>query len=143
MTKKIAQKISKILKTDVEEIIDTKDRGGAIGYIKAGRDATLKKLTKIKLIKKNPDKYDLVIIGTPVWAWTISSAIRTYIQENKNKFKKVAFFCTMGGSGDKQSFKIMGELCNKKPIKTFSITTTDALKDNCDKKLENFCKYLK
>lgn len=143
VTKKIAQKISKRLKADIEEIIDLKDRSGAIGYLKAGRDATLKKLTKIKSTKKSPKNYDIVIIGTPVWAWTISPAIRTYIETNKDDFKKVAFFCTMGGDGDKQSFQVMQKLCKKKPLKTCSLKTAEVTKSNCDKKLERFCECLK
>lgn len=138
-TRKLGHKLAKFLKCDFEEIKDTKDRNGALGYLKAGRDATLKKLTVIKPIKKNPDKYDLIIIGTPVWAWTISPAIRTYIHENKNKFKKVAFFCTMGGDGDKKAFSTMQNICNKKPISLLTLRTVE-IKDNCEDKIKKFCR---
>lgn len=126
-TKKVAESISKLLKCDCEEILDVKSRAGPIGYIKSGKEATLKKLALIKPTKKDPKKYDLVIIGTPVWAFTMSSPIRTYISGNKDFFKKLAFFCTMGGSGDTGTFKDMETLCNKKPIQIMSLKTKEVL----------------
>ena len=65
-TKKVAETISNIISCDIEEIADTKDRTGLLGYIHSGRQAMKKKLTAIKNTEKEPSKYDLVIIGTPV-----------------------------------------------------------------------------
>ncbi len=94
-TKKVALNLAKKINADCEEIIDLKERNRIIiGWLVSGKDATMKKMTEIEF-KKDPSKYDLVIIGTPVWSWTVTPAIRTYLSENK--FKKVAFFCTNGG----------------------------------------------
>ena len=118
---------------DTEEIIDTKNRSGAIGYLMAGKDATLKSTTKIEEVKKNPAVYDAVIIGTPVWAWNMSAAIRTYLVENKEnleKVPKIAFFCTMGGNGAEKAFKEMAGLLGREnlaSIPTFVLKTKDAL----------------
>ena len=103
-TRKVAHEIQKLLKADEEELID-KNRSGPVGYLQAGKEATLEKLTEIKPIQKDPKKYDLVIIGTPIWAYNMCSAIRTYLTEKK--LKKVAFFCTMDNSGDDRTFKKM------------------------------------
>ena len=140
-TKKVAQDISKILKCDKEEIQDIKSRKGVIGYLISGREAMTKKLAEIKETKKDPSKYDLVIIGTPVWAYNMSSPVRTYI--TKNKFKKIAFFCTMGGSGDKPTFKKMEELCNKKPKATLTLKTKEVMDNKHIEKLKEFLKSLK
>ena len=129
-TKKIAHTISENLKCDMEEIVDTKKRAGTLGYISAGKDATFKRLTKIKETQKNPKDYDAVIIGTPVWAFTMSPAIRTYLTKNKKDLKKVAFFCTMGGSGSTRTFSSMEKLCNNKPITTLELTTKEVIDNN-------------
>ena len=47
-TKKIAEIISDKIDCELEEIIDTKNRMGFIGWLKAGYDATREKLTIIK-----------------------------------------------------------------------------------------------
>lgn len=145
-TKKVAWKILELFKSrkincDIEEIIDTKDRSGAIGYLFAGKDATLKSLTRIKKTKINLNKYDLIVIGTPVWAFTMSTPIRTYISQNKASMKKsswVAFFCTQGGSGSERTFKAMEELCGKKPISVLEMTTKEVMQNLSGKKVEMF-----
>jgi len=138
-TKKLGLEITKKLKADSEEIKDLKERNRVIiGWLVSGKDATMKKKTKIKF-EKNPSKYDLVIIGTPVWAWTITPAIRTYLSENK--FKKVAFFCTNGGQKGK-TFEEMEKL-SKKPIATLTLLDRKIKKGEYKEELNSFTKELK
>lgn len=128
-TKKIAQEIADFLSCDIEEIIDEKDRTGIKGFITGGKDAMKRELTEIKQIEKDPSNYDIVIIGTPVWAANITPAIRTYIAQNKDKFKQVAFFCTTGGTGIEKTFIEMEVACKKKPVATFSATSVEVKKN--------------
>lgn len=140
-TKKIGENIAEILRCDSEEIFDTKNRIGVVGYMQAGKDAMFKKLTKLKTIQKNPHLYDLVIIGTPVWGFTVSTPIRTYITENK--FKNVAFFCTQGGSGEEKAFSEMERLSGKNPKALLVLRTKDVLDENYSYKVKNFVEKLK
>lgn len=137
-TKKVAKTIADLLQCDIEEIFDIKDRGGAMGYLMAGRDATLKNLTTIKETVEDPSLYDLTIIGTPVWAFTMATPIRTYIVGNKEKLKKVAFFCTEGGSGGRRAFREMETLCGQKPIAMLELLTKEVARNECAGKLKNF-----
>jgi len=123
-TKKIAEEIAEKLKADVERVIDKKSRGGMIGWILAGRDGMKRELTQINKIEKDPEDYDLVVIGTPIWVNT-TPAIRTYLKENKDKFKKVAFFCTMGGSGSKDVFMEMEKITGMKPLSKMALRRDD------------------
>ena len=141
-TKKVGDLLAQKLGADVEEIKDTTDRSGAKGYLISGRDAMKKRLTKLEPTTKNPAEYDLVIIGTPVWAWSVSVPVRTYITENKDKFKKVAFFATMGGSGDQKSFIEM-EKISQRPIATLSALTREVVKDGHSEKVAQFIEDLK
>jgi hypothetical protein len=72
-------------------------RAGITGYLSAGRDASTKKLTDIDEVKFDPASYDLVIVGTPVWASTLSAPVRTYLTKLKERFNRIAFYCTCGG----------------------------------------------
>jgi flavodoxin len=76
-TRKAAEAISQILKCETEEILDTKNRAGILGWLRSGMDATFKRFTVIEEVKKNPVSCDIVIIGTPVWNSTMSAPIRT------------------------------------------------------------------
>jgi flavodoxin len=140
-TRKLAQDIVKNLKADIDEITDLTNRKGLLNWFKAGRDGMKKNLTKIKY-SKDPKNYDLVIIGTPVWGWNMVPAIRTYLLENKDKIKKIAFFSTSGGTNVKQTFADM-ESVSKSPISKLSILGKDIKLSNYSEKLNDFCKKIK
>lgn len=141
-TKKVAEILADKLGADIEEIRDTVDRKGVKGYWLSGKDATLRKLTVLEKSEKDLSNYDLVIIGTPIWSWNMSVPVRTYITENKDRFKEVAFFCTMGGSGDERAFGEMAEIIGKKPVATLTLKTIEVVKETAGEKIEEFIKSL-
>jgi flavodoxin len=139
-TKKVGQEIAKQLKADEEEIFDVKNRGGLLGWLRSGKEAQKKQLPEIKPAKKNPSNYDLVVIGTPVWAWTLSSPVRTYL--SSNKFKKVAYFCTCGGDPGK-AFEEIDNTAGKKAIATLVISEKEIKDNSYPKKVKEFVAKLK
>lgn len=141
-TRKVAQAIAAKLGADLEEIIDPKDRSGALGWMAAGKDATFKSATPIKPVEKDPGLYDRVIVGTPVWAFTMASPVRTYLTQHGKGIKQAAFFCTLGGSGDKRTFEDMQGLCGKEPLATAAILEKDIKKDSFGPAIETFVQKL-
>jgi flavodoxin len=137
-TKKVAEDLAHKLNSDIEEIIDKDKRKGLVGYIRSGRDAVRKRKTDIELTKNNPDEYDLVIIGTPVWAFTMSAPIRTYLMENIGKFKKVAFFTTQKGKNEQKVFKDIKKIINISPKAKIFITTREVAQNQYEDKINNF-----
>ena len=142
-TKKIAKKLSEKLKCDMEEIFDTKNRNGITGFLSAGTDANLKRLTVLKEVKKNPFLYDLIIIGSPVWSSNISTPIRTYIYLYKKEFKNVAFFCNRLGSDALKIFSDMENICQKKPVALLELTSREIARDLYTAKLKEFIEKIK
>ncbi len=142
-TKEIAKTISKVMNADIEEVIDLKNRRGFFAYFTAGYEAGNRKLAAIKKTKKDPNRYDLIVIGTPIWSWKMTPAVRTYIENNKSNFKKVAFFCVMGGSGDKDTFLDMATISKKKPVATVSFRTFEVKQKNYQEKVKEFAKKIK
>ena len=141
-TRKVAEEIAGQLKCKSEEIIDTKNRSSVLGYIKAGKDATLKRLTLIQKTKNQPENYELIIIGTPVWAHNMAPAVRAYIMQNKDKFRKTAFFCTMGGTGADSTFREM-EKISAKPAATLVLTAKEVVAGKFADKVKVFVNKLK
>lgn len=141
-TKKVAHAIADTLGCEIEEIVDTQDRSGAMGYILAGRDASMGRPAKIVEPKCDPLKYDIVIVGTPVWAWTVSAPVRAYLAQNAGKIREAAFFSTYGGSGGQKVLEIMGELCGKKPLAGLHLTTADVAQGSYGEKLKEFVRVL-
>jgi flavodoxin len=142
-TKFVAEAIATQLGADLEEVVDLKKRGGAVGWISGGKDASRKSLTEIAPIQKVPADYDLVVIGTPIWAWSLTPAFRTYVSKNSLAGKKVALFYTFDsdpkGASEKiheilQNVEIVGELPLKSPSKD---------KEDSEKKIAEWCQTLK
>jgi flavodoxin len=87
----LAEKIAEALTADIDEIIDKKNRKGRLNWLLAGRDSRARKFTKIEY-KKNPQDYNTIIVGAPIWAGNPIPPLRTYLQEIDLKGKRVAFF---------------------------------------------------
>ncbi|WP_416176502.1 flavodoxin family protein [Clostridium sp.] len=139
-TKKVAQAISKSLECDIEEIDDKKNRKGPFGALIAGKDSLAEKETEIVIKSVDVSKYDILIIGSPVWASHITPAVRTYIDQNKSKIKKVAFFTTQAAN-DSKKFKIfedMEKLTGIKPMATLVVSNKEIGENKYMKKIEQF-----
>ena len=124
-TKAIAEQIASQCNADIEQIRDVDQRSGIWAMISSGREAMFNRPTRIQPSKTDPGQYDLVILGTPVWAWTMSSPMRAYLNQHAGRFKQVAFFCTEGGSGGERTFRNMSTLVNKPPLTTLELTEAD------------------
>lgn len=141
-TRIVAEELAKILECDVEEIIDTKDRSGPLGYMKSGRDAMGRKLTVLQDPVNDPSSYDLLVIGTPLWAGHVATPVRTYMQQQEN-FKEVAFFTTAGGSGYDGAFQDMGELAGKSPLATLGVAEKEIKNGSYQSRVAEFAKKIR
>lgn len=61
------------------------------------REVEKKYLPPIKVPDAALSEYDTVVIGTPVWWYTMAPAIKTFLSENRFDGKKVYPFATNGG----------------------------------------------
>jgi flavodoxin len=106
-TAAVAREIARVLDADIEEIHDNDSRSGPIGYLRSGRHALSKKLADIRPLSHSCSDYDLVVIGTPVWASRMASPVRAMVRANSNQVRAAAIFCTMGSSGAEKTFADM------------------------------------
>ena len=108
-TRAVGEAIARELGADSEEIIDLRKRTGLrpIRFIIAGYGARRGKLTDIRF-ERSPDDYDLIVIGTPIWAGRMTPAVRTYLGSQKLEGKRVASLCTGGAEGGKVLEELKG-----------------------------------
>ena len=99
-TRFVSETLATELDGDLAEI-KTKDelvnKNSLMKYIWWGKMIFQKQEPEILPIDKKIEDYDLIIIGTPVWAWTYTPPIASFFQENRIHGKKVAVFCCHGG----------------------------------------------
>jgi len=142
-TAKIANQIGMEISVDLQEIRDYKNRSGIFGFIASGNEAHLKKVIKIKELDKNPDNYDIAIIGTPIWANKVSTPVRSFLSEYHSRLRDVAFYCTSLGSDPKPVFAEMEKILNKKPITVMNITARDIKNQYHLEMVDNFVQEIK
>jgi len=141
-TRKIAEALAAQVKGDIEKIIASESHAGFLGILRSLIEAMQQRPAQIEPARRNPSSYDLVIIGTPVWAWSVSSPVRSYLIRNANKLPQVAFFCTMGGRGEKGTFAQIQALAGKAPRATAAFTTTEVSEGKFQPRLAAFVQAL-
>ena len=128
ITKKLAEEIAGKVNADIEEIVPKVNYQGKLGYIRGGKDAMSEKVIDLEELKYNPEDYDVVYLGTPVWAGKASTPLYSYIKQNVDKFKNVKFFVTAGGKGFDSTLEQM-ERITQKPQSTLTLTTKEVKKN--------------
>ncbi len=141
-TKKVAEELANKLGSKTIEIVDEKDRSGGIGWLGAGKDAFKNKLTNIKPISEDISKYDLIIVGTPIWAGKMTPALRTFIKNHKDKIKNYAIFTTAGGSSSEPLFAEIKELIGMES-KMNMLFLSKEIKNDFSQKINDFCRGVK
>ena len=101
-TRRLGKVMAKRLGADYVDISPVKPYSppGFMTYLIGGMQSTLNITPAIKPLNKDLSKYDLVIIGTPVWASKMAPPVRSFMKAHDLTGKKVALFCTYrGGAG--------------------------------------------
>lgn len=141
-TRAVAEAIAVTCKAELEEICDVKNRNSFFGYFRSVREALKEQLTNIEPVDKILEEYDLAILGTPVWAGKVSSPMRTYISQHQGRFKRVAVFCTEGGSGGEKVIQQVTKLCESESVASLIITDRDFKHNIFQNKVDEFAKLL-
>lgn len=111
-TKMIAESIQKELKCDILELKPvveySKDYQTVVD--EEQNSNSIDKIVKIQPIDKNLSQYDEIILGSPVWWYTITPVIRTFLKENNLSGKIIKPYATNAGWLG-HTFKEIKELC--------------------------------
>jgi len=101
-TRLVAKHIAKTIGADLLEIKPVKNISskGMMKYLWGGRQAMMGAKHEIEPVDREWSEYDMILLGTPVWAWTASPPIMSYLQKAGIKGKRVALFsCNEGNNG--------------------------------------------
>ena len=138
----VAQTIAAEVGSDIEEIIDLKKRSGVLGFIIGGFDARRGKETKIAPTQKSPVDYDLIIVGTPIWAGRPTPAITTFLKKTDLSGKMVAVFFVQGGKKPQGIEQTKTLITNANYLGQLSLIDALKNKDESEKQIVEWCKTL-
>ena len=124
-TKRVAESIAKALGADIEAIHEPADRRGIRGYARSALDASMSRWVPIAPLGHDPTRYDLVVVGSPVWVASLSAPVRAFLARYAHRLPKLAFFVTMGGSGDRRVLRQMSQVAGAEPAAALTLTQRD------------------
>ncbi|MBN7774379.1 flavodoxin family protein [Clostridium aminobutyricum] len=144
--KLIAEAVAQEIGAETLELKPKKDipTSGPLKYLLGGRSAIRKEqpeLTNTDLGIVN--NYDLIIVGTPVWAATFAPAIRSFSDAVHLQDKKMAFFACSGGGPTTKCIEHMKTVFNGNSFLS-DISFTNPLKNpmDCTNKAKAWAKSL-
>lgn len=102
-TRFIANTIAEVIDADILELrpkneIKTKS---FMKFLWGGRQVIMKEKPDLIPFDINLQEYDIIFIGTPVWAWSYAPPLNTFFSTIEIKNKKIALFCCHGGGKGK------------------------------------------
>lgn len=114
-TKSVAEIIKEKLDCDVFEIETFKDYPANYNdLVKLAKQEQENNINpELKQHVENISEYDVIYLGTPVWWYTMSNPMKTFMLENDMSGKIVKPFCTHGGGGSSTTFVDMKNLAPK------------------------------
>ena len=139
-TRYVAQTIAAQIGADAEEVIDLKKRSGIFGYLSGGKDARQGKETEISPLTKTLANYDLIVVGSPIWAGKPTPAIVTYLKKNDLSGKKVAVFFTQGGKKPQGVEEIKALIPNSTFAGELALTNPSRNKAETEQRIIEWCK---
>jgi menaquinone-dependent protoporphyrinogen IX oxidase len=99
-TRQIAHEIAAALDADLEEISDPTPRSDAA---------------------RDPSRYDVVVVGTPIWNASLASPVRSYLYRYGYAIRSFAFFCTCGGFAIERVFRQMAVETGQAPVARLAV----------------------
>lgn len=142
-TRRMAERLARMLNAQIAPIEEVGARGGPLGYLRSLLEALRRRDAAIRRPLTEPDDFDLVLIGTPVWASHPSSPVRAFARLYGPRIKHAALFCTLGGRGAEPALSELAGLIGSTPIATLALTDRELDAGGGGDKLIRFAKALR
>jgi hypothetical protein len=144
-TAEVAGRLAAELDADYERLqeVGFRRRVGAFGFLRSILDVVRKRASHLQPMTHVASNYDVILIGTPVWAARASAPVSTWLSQHWHQVNTTAFFCTMGKRGSEDTFAQMQLLARRAPIATCAITARDLQGDAAVEKVARFVLAIK
>jgi len=129
-TRTVAQAIAETVGADLAEVHLAKPLPtGFMRYVVGGFTAFLKLKPAIQPVDVDLDAYDLLMVGTPVWARNYVPALRTFFKTHPVSGKLVALFATCGEDATRSLEDLSGTLSGNKTLTKLGLVAPDGIQE--------------
>lgn len=146
-TEYAANKTADILGADTLRLFSKKaypDKGFK-KFLWGGKSAVMAEKPELEPYSFDPEGYERIILGFPVWASNVAPPIRTFIAENDIKNKNIAAFACEGGSGAEKAFAKLAAAIGIPEIKDTAVLIDPKARpdEENERKIREFCEKLR
>ena len=134
-TRQVAEEIAAQLSADIERIRPARPLRSTLVrvlYALMDRDVAL------ETPEHDAGAYDLVVIGSPVWAARATPVVRSYLRACGPELPAVALYVTLGSSGAERALDGMSRLVGTPPIARMAIDDRDRREGDDMRKIHAF-----
>ena len=98
-TRRIAEEMRKVTGADLAEIATVKPYNGTYDEIveQGQQEVNSGYMPQIQPMDVRPEDYEVIVVGTPTWWYTMAPAVRTFLTSHDWKGKTIIPFQTHGG----------------------------------------------
>jgi len=95
-TEKLMREIAAELKCEAVKLDDGVDRAGVKGWLRSGMQAMSRRLPAVRPPETALplESYDLVIVGSPVWAGRCAAPVRSFLMQYGEMLRRTAYVIT-------------------------------------------------
>ncbi len=129
-TRTVATALARELGADIEELHCARYARGFLGFLKAGSDSWNNRLPTLPPLSRDPSRYDLVVIASPIWAFHPSTPDRAFLRQHAAKLHRIGFLLTHGGSAGEKSLREMAEIAGKPPVASLVVREAEIRSGN-------------
>ena len=145
----VAKYISKKMDVDLIKLNPKKEYpdSGFKKFFWGGKSAVMRETPELENYSFDSNKYNHIILATPVWAGLFTPPIRTFIRDNKNSLKNKKISLIMSSGGGKAD-RLVNEIINELEIKSLNsilmlVDPKDKKDESKDKQIDEFCNKIK
>jgi len=126
VTRKVAEALAHAASADVEELHEARSRRGFWGYLRSGFEATYRRPSSELLpLKRDPRRYDIVLVGSPTWSASLSSPVRAYLEQQGALLPDTGLFVTCAGPRADSVLAQMSSLLTKPALAKITLRDAD------------------
>ncbi len=127
-TRRIAEMLASELGADIEPICERRlgvGRKGARSYVGSLVDAWLQRRADLLPARHDVSSYDVVVVGSAVWARHASAPAVTWLKEHGGHIQRLALLCCLRRRGGTQALTQLARAAGKPAIASCVVAARD------------------
>ena len=137
-TRQQGEALAERLAADLEQIVPARPFRWPANLWRAGRMAFTGETQSLEPPRHDPGDFDVVVVGTPVWAWHVAPPVRSWLQQHRAQLPPLACFATYGGVGAAKVVKDIAEASGQQPFADVLISHRDEARGRDRVKIDRF-----